>query len=237
MLPDGADSRGDPLEQDAPDNPVDDPAILSWFLAEGDRANPWTDLRAFTTGNLVVPLIDGRTYFARLCVELEATAAGDQVYFLDFRGDFTERLAGPGSEVGEVLGRAAHRGVHVFGLLWRSQPKILKQSEAANAEFVRRIDEDGGQVLLDARTRRAGSHHQKLVVIRHPGSPNRDVAFLGGIDLGYSRGDDSQHDGDPQPMEFAAAYGPRPPWHDIQAEVHGPAVHDLEHTFRERWYG
>jgi len=237
MLPDADDTPGDPLAQDAPDNPVDDPAILSWFLADGDRANPWTDLRAFTTGNLVVPLVDGRTYFARLCAELEATAAGDQVYFLDFRGDFTERLAGPGSEVGEVLGRAAHRGVHVFGLLWRSQPKILKQSEAANAEFVRRIDEDGGHVLLDARTRRAGSHHQKLVVVRHPGSPDRDVAFVGGIDLGYSRGDDSQHEGDPQTMEFAAAYGPRPPWHDIQAEVHGPAVHDLEHTFRERWYG
>jgi len=237
MLPDASDTPGDPLAQDAPDNPVDDAAILSWFLADGDRANPWTDLRAFTTGNLVVPLIDGRTYFARLCSELEATAAGDQVYFLDFRGDFTERLGGPGSEVGEVLGRAAHRGVNVFGLLWRSQPKILKQSEATNSEFVRRIDEDGGQVLLDARTRRAGSHHQKLVVVRHPGSPDRDVAFVGGIDLGYSRGDDSQHDGDPQTMEFAAAYGPRPPWHDIQAEVHGPAVHDLEHTFRERWYG
>ena len=41
----------------------------------------------------------------------------------------------------------------VFGLLWRSQPKALRQSEAANAEFVREIDEDGGQVLLDARTR------------------------------------------------------------------------------------
>ena len=38
-------------------------------------------------------------------------------------------------------------------------------------------------------------------------------------------------------MEFPATYGPRPPWHDIQAEVRGPAVHDLEHTFRERWYG
>jgi hypothetical protein len=42
---------------------------------------------------------------------------------------------------------------------------------------------------------------------------------------------------DPQVMEFPDAYGPRPPWHDMQAEVHGPAVHDLEHTFRERWYG
>jgi hypothetical protein len=28
--------------------------------------NPATDLRAFTTGNLVQPLVDGRSYFARL---------------------------------------------------------------------------------------------------------------------------------------------------------------------------
>ncbi|PZS39003.1 MAG: phospholipase, partial [Pseudonocardiales bacterium] len=62
-------------------------------------------------------------------------------------------------------------------------------------------------------------------------------AFVGGIDLGYSRNDDSQHDGDPQVMDFPDSYGPRPPWHDIQAEVRGAAVHDLEHTFRERWYG
>jgi len=31
------------------------------------------------------------------------------------------------------------------------------------------------------------------------------------------------------------AFGPRPPWHDIQAEVRGPAVSDLVETFRERW--
>jgi phosphatidylserine/phosphatidylglycerophosphate/cardiolipin synthase-like enzyme len=237
MLPDSVDSPDDPLEQDAPDHLVNDPAIASWFLAEGDRANPATDLRAFTTGNVVRPLVDGRSYFARLCAELEATQAGDQVYLVDFRGDLDERLDGPGSEIGEVLGRAARRGVLVFGLLWRSQPEALQQSEGANADFVRQIDEDGGQVLLDARTRRGGSHHQKLVVVRHPGAPERDVAFVGGIDLGYSRNDDSTHPGDPQVMTFPEAYGPRPPWHDIQAEVHGSAVHDLEHTFRERWYG
>jgi phosphatidylserine/phosphatidylglycerophosphate/cardiolipin synthase-like enzyme len=117
-----------------------------------------------------------------------------------------------------VLGRAARRGVKVFGLLWRSQPTALRRSEEANAEFVREIDEDGGQVLLDARTRRAGSHHQKLVVIRYPGAPGRDVAFVGGVDLGHSRGDDSQHHGDRQVMDFPAAVpagvpaGVRPRW-------------------------
>jgi phosphatidylserine/phosphatidylglycerophosphate/cardiolipin synthase-like enzyme len=237
MRADLAGSADDPLHQDAPDQPMGDPAIASWFLARDERANPATDLRAFTTGNLVQPLVDGRSYFSRLYAELTQTRPGDQVYFLDFRGDLDERLAGPGSEIGEVLGLAARRGVLVFGMLWRSHPRILKQSEEENAEFVRRLDEDGGQVLLDARTRRAGSHHQKLVVVRHPGSPASDVAFVGGIDLGHSRNDDSWHAGDPQTMAFPDSYGPRPPWHDIQAEVRGPAVHDLEHTFRERWYG
>ena len=161
MLPEAAAPDDDPLEQDAPDHAVDDPAIGSWFLAEGDRANRATDLRMFTTGNLVEPLIDGRNYFARLGQELMAVQAEDEVYFLDFRGDLDERLRGRGSEVGEVLGEAARRGAGVFGLLWRSHPRRLRQSEEANAEFVRRIGEDGGQVLLDARTRRAGSHHQE----------------------------------------------------------------------------
>jgi hypothetical protein len=73
MLPESAESPDDPLEQDAPDHQVDDSAIGSWFLAEGDRANPATDLRMFTTGNLVKPLVDGRSYFGQLCAELEAT--------------------------------------------------------------------------------------------------------------------------------------------------------------------
>jgi phosphatidylserine/phosphatidylglycerophosphate/cardiolipin synthase-like enzyme len=237
MLPDSVDSPDNPMEQDAPDQVARDPAVAAWFLGEGDRANSATDLRAFTTGNLVEPLIDGRRYFARLSAELGATGPGDQVYFLDFRGDLDERLDGPGSEVGAVLSAAAQRKVLVFGMLWRSQPKLLKQSEETNAEFVRELDDAGGQVLLDGRTRRAGSHHQKLVVVRHPEAPARDAAFVGGIDLGFSRNDDSAHGGDPQVMEFPDRYGPRPPWHDIQAAVHGPAVHDLEHTFRERWYG
>ena len=237
MLPGADDSADDPLEQDAPDHQANDPAIPAWFLAEGDRANRATDLRAFTVGNLVTPLVDGREYFARLGAEISAAGPGDQIYFVDFRGDMDELLNGPDTAAGDVLGAAARRGAGVFGLLWRSQPRAVRQSEEANAEFVRRIDEDGGQVLLDARTRRGGSHHQKLVVLRHPAAPGQDVAFVGGIDLGHSRNDDAEHAGDPQVMEFPDSYGSRPPWHDIQAEVRGPAVHDLEHTFRERWYG
>jgi phosphatidylserine/phosphatidylglycerophosphate/cardiolipin synthase-like enzyme len=227
----------DPLDQDAEAPPVRDVAVARWFLEMHERGNDSAGLRAWSDGNLVEPLVDGAAYFSRLLEELTATAAGDQVYLLDFRGDLEERLDGPGTEIGSVLGGAADRGVLVYGLLWRSHPEAFQQSEEANAAFVRHIGEHGGDVLLDARTRRGGSHHQKLVVIRHPEAPERDVAFVGGIDLGFSRRDDSEHAGDPQTMRFPEAYGEKPSWHDLMAEVRGPAVHDLEHTFRERWYG
>lgn len=227
----------DPLDQVASEHAADDPAIGHWFLTEGERGNPASGLRVYSCGNRVVPLVDGAAYFARLRDGLTATRAGDQVYLIDFRGDLEEHLDDSGTGIGEVLVAAARRGVLIFGLLWRSHPELLQQSEEKNAEFARVLSEHGGQVLLDARTRRAGSHHQKLVVIRRPGDPSRDVAFVGGIDLGLTRRDDPAHHGDPQVMAFPSAYGERPPWHDVQVEVRGPAVHDLEHTFRERWYG
>ena len=214
-----------------------DSKIERWFLSASQRGNPGTDIRPYTVGNRVTPLVHGAEYFPALYRELCATEAGDAVYFADFRGDIDERLDGPGTEVGAVLTDLAARGVLVFGLIWRSQPGWLEQSEGENAELARAISEAGGQVLLDARTRRLGSHHQKFVVIRHKNRPDRDIAFVGGIDLGRSRHDDADHHGDPQAMDFPKAYGDRPPWHDVQCSLQGPAVGDIEHTFRERWYG
>ena len=83
--------------------------------------------------------------------------------------------------------------------------------------------------------RRGGSHHQKLVLIRHPSTEDEDVAFVGGIDLCHGRNDDSNHLGDPQPYEMSSRYGERPPWHDVQLHVRGPIIGDLAYTFRERW--
>ena len=58
---------------------------------------------------------------------------------------------------------------------------------------------------------------------------------MGGIDLCHSRRDDEHHHGDPQPQTMAGDYGRTPPWHDIQLAIQGPAVGDVEATFRERW--
>jgi phosphatidylserine/phosphatidylglycerophosphate/cardiolipin synthase-like enzyme len=211
-----------------------------WFLTAAERGNEATLLdrrrgngRAWSEGNHVEVLIDGASYFRRLYETLCALRAGDSVYFTDWRGDADERLAGPGSEIACVLADTARRGARVRGLVWRSHPDQTRFSEQENLRFVETVNEAGGEVLLDERVRRGGSHHQKLFVIRR--RDGDDVAFVGGVDLCHGRHDDSDHRGDEQLIELDPRFGTRAPWHDIQLEVRGPAVGDLAWSFRERW--
>lgn len=212
-----------------------------WLLTAQERHNVATvldrrhgdDGPAWTTGNRVVPLVHGATYFARLHEVVGTLGAGDLLCFTDWRGDPDERLTDdPDSEVAQVLCHAAARGVVVKGLLWRSHLDGLRFSAAENRHLGSAVNEAGGEVLLDQRVRAFGSHHQKLVVVR---SDRLEVVFVGGIDLCHGRRDDADHGGDPQPLDLPPEYGERPPWHDVQLEVHGPAVGDLEAVFRERW--
>ncbi|MDQ4143647.1 MAG: phospholipase D-like domain-containing protein [Actinomycetota bacterium] len=218
-----------------------DPREL-WFLTPDERGNPNTGLdrrrkdgRAYTEGNLAIALIHGANYFARLLEVVRGLGSGDWIHFTDWRGDGDERLGGPGTEVVEILAAAARRGVAVRGLVWRSHPDQAKFSEQESLHFSQHINKAGGEVLLDERVRQAGSHHQKLFLIRHPDNEDEDIAFVGGIDLCHSRHDDERHEGDHQAWDMNDAYGPRPAWHDIQLEVRGPAIGDLATTFRERW--
>ena len=127
------------------------------------------------------------------------------------------------------------RGVDVRGLLWRSHWHRLGFSAHRHRFLGEEIGEAGGQCLRDMRVRTRGAHHQKFVVIRHADDPAHDIAYVGGIDLCHGRRDDHHHRGDQQVVEIAKAYGPTPAWHDVQVAIQGPAVHDVETTFRERW--
>lgn len=221
------------------DGSTADDAPAAWFLTADERGNPATRLdarrgRAWTDGNAVRVHVDGAAYFARLHEILCTTVAGDWVYFTDWQGDPDQVLVPPDVEIGQVLADLATRGVNVRGLLWRSHPRLASFSEEDNFSLSQRVNRAGGQVLLDHRVRKLGSHHQKLFVILRQHDEN--VAFLGGIDLCHGRRDDPRHLGDPQVVELDDdRYGERPPWHDIQLEVTGPAVHDVAYTFAERW--
>jgi phosphatidylserine/phosphatidylglycerophosphate/cardiolipin synthase-like enzyme len=215
--------------------------VEDWFLTAEERGNRWTRIdrgasaHGWSAGNRVEVLIDGADYFRRLYEELCSLRADDWVHFTDWEGDPDERLVGPGTELGHVLEELAGRGVHVRGLLWRSHPAQVNFAEQQNLALTKGVNRAGGEILLDERVRRGGSHHQKLVVTRRRRSVDDDVAFVGGIDLCHGRHDDARHLGDPQAIEIDDSYGDRPPWHDVQAELHGPAVAAIADTFRERW--
>ncbi len=215
----------------------------NWFLTGPERGNDVSGLDrrrangdAWSVGNTVETLIHGATYFGRLLIAIGELASGDELFFTDWRGDPDQRLGDtPETEIGAVLSAAARRGVSVKGLLWRSHADRLGFSARENRHLGTLVNAAGGEILLDQRVRLGGSHHQKLVVIRHAAAPVTDVAFVGGIDLCHSRRDDDGHGGDRQHQTMAPIYGPRPPWHDVQVAIKGPAVGDLDFSFRERW--
>ena len=216
--------------------------VYDWFLTPSQRGNASTSLdrrhhdgSSWTAGNDVEALIHGATYFPELLRCVRAMRAGDLLLFTDWRGDPDQLLDGPGTEVSRMLCEAAARGVVVKGLIWRSHLDRFAFSEQENRHLGEDIEAAGGECLRDMRVRPGGSHHQKFVVLRHPGRPELDVAFVGGIDLCHGRLDGPEHGGDPQRQPMAQVYGPRPPWHDIQLAVRGPAVADVETVFRERW--
>ena len=198
-----------------------------WFL-------PTTD-RPVSAGNLVTPLVHGATYFVRLVDVVSALHAGDLAWFTDWRGDADQLLLPDGPTVAELFSAAARRGVDVRALLWRSHSDRTSFSAQENQRLGRDINEAGGTALLDQRVRRSGSHHQKVVVVRHRDRPGDDVAFVGGIDLSHSRRDDSQHSGDRQRQPMDRRYGATPPWHDAMLEIRGPAVRDVQDSFAQRW--
>jgi phosphatidylserine/phosphatidylglycerophosphate/cardiolipin synthase-like enzyme len=217
--------------------------IEDWLLLPAERENEHArvDLAhegvAWTTGNTVRPVVHGRHYMAELHERITGLGPGDRLYFVDWRGDTDQQLTDdPASTLDDTLVDAARRGVDVRGLLWRSHWHRFGFNARDHRFLGERINEAGGECLRDMRVRTRGSHHQKLVVIRYADDPSRDVAYVGGIDLCRGRRDDEHHRGDPQGQDdIAAAYGPTPGWHDVQLAVSGPAVHDFETTFRERW--
>lgn len=187
-----------------------------WFLTAAERGNPATRLDrrhgdglAWSTGNDVTVLVHGVTYFAELLRSVELMRAGDLPLFTDWRGDPDQRLDEAGHRVSRVFADAAARGVVVKGLLWRSHLDQFALSEQENRHLGEEIEAAGGECVRDMRVRPGGSHHQKFVVLRHPGRPELDVAFAGGIDICHSRLDGPDHGGDHQCQPMAKIYGPR----------------------------
>jgi phosphatidylserine/phosphatidylglycerophosphate/cardiolipin synthase-like enzyme len=209
-----------------------------WLLTDGQRGNAAAGVPAWSEGNDVRALVDGRSYLPALATALATAGEGDAVLFAGWRADPDELLDDEGPSLGAALAGAATRGAVVRGLLWRSHSELLGYSHRANRDLARAVTAAGGQVLLDHRVRAVGSHHQKFAVrtrLGGRGEPDGDVAFVGGIDTARGRRDGDAHRGDRQTRPFSARYGPTPAWHDVQLRLRGPVVRDVEAVFRQRW--
>ena len=159
------------------------------------------------------------------------------VHFTDWQGDGDERLDGPGHRDRPRARRRRSTGRHVRGLLWRSHPAQAHFAEQSNAASRRRWSTR--RAARSSSTSVCGAAEATTRSWSSFGTArvrDDDVAFVGGIDLCHGRHDDSQHARrSARPSSSTTATATEPPWHDVQLEVRGPAVGDLEHTFRERW--
>lgn len=81
---------------------------------------------------------------------------------------------------------------------------------------------------LDGEHPKAGSHHQKIVVV------DDVVAFTGGLDLTIHRWDSRDHRSQ-DPRRIDPAGKPYGPFHDLQIVVSGPAAETLGRLAKTRW--
>ncbi|MGD8240798.1 MAG: phospholipase D family protein [Armatimonadota bacterium] len=219
-----------------------------WFLTEADiqaARGGVTDsargLSVFTSGNLVQPLVDGEEMMRALRDDVAATREGDFIHITGWRMDQWMDLvpaAGESSKqtsrqspnnVASLWLRALSDGVVSRTLLWRppSNPWLFRPEQGQNRRTVRLINQNHGHAALDGRVPEHGSHHQKSAIVQHDGEA---VAYCGGIDLAKGRWDTRQHDSDPRRLR-----GHWHGWHDVGVRLRGPAVLDIERSFRQRW--
>jgi phosphatidylserine/phosphatidylglycerophosphate/cardiolipin synthase-like enzyme len=181
-------------------------------------------------GNSVRVLIDGGEAFPAM--QRAMMEARSHIYvanwFLspDFRlvRDDSGGVSEDGPTIRELLAELAAR-VDVRVLLWSGPP--VPWSAVGRLEIKRTRDElmRGTRVrcLLDHHQRPLHAHHEKILVI------DDQVAYVGGLDhtdLKGDRFDSSRH-------ELRDGVG----WHDMAAELRGPAAADVAAHFRLRWEG
>ena len=164
----------------------------------------------------------------------------------------------PDSQLVEVLGSLADRGVKVYVLLYKEMTFALSINSLHTKKTLQARNRDIKVLRHPSVGLRGGkffwSHHSKLICI------DSSIAFMGGLDMCYGRWDTQEHplcdlDGDIFPgidysnvrvADFEKVHRwkvdsvdrarvPRMPWHDVCISVTGIVVKDLWKHFMELW--
>ncbi len=163
-------------------------------------------------GNRIGILIDGEEAFGRIFAA--AAAAKTALWITVSFVDLSMRLPGSEHTLLEFVDSLARRGVDVRLLFWWSEYRGIA-SFRGEAEELDRLAREGCRVRMRWDQVPHGCHHQKSHII------DGSIAFVGGINL--------TTDGLSSPQHRGGGY------HDLFAEIQGPATADVEANFIERW--
>jgi phosphatidylserine/phosphatidylglycerophosphate/cardiolipin synthase-like enzyme len=187
-----------------------------------------TAVSDYTDGNLVTLLIDGQNYMRVWHDGVRALIgqANTEVYHAAWRLEAIRTLGQsvPTSDALDTLDAVDAGGVKVYALL--SMHVTCLPFNVPTNEWLRL--HGIWTSCLDQRYAERGSNHQKAVCIKNPAG---SMAILGSIDISKTRWDRDTHL--PTDTERDPRFGK--PTHDTGVKIQGPAVADIEHSFRERW--
>jgi hypothetical protein len=185
-------------------------------------------LNVSSDGNTVMPLIDGQEYMRRWHDELLALhgASGAEFLHAGWRLEGVKTLGhtATGNDALEDIDAADGAGIPTYLLLSRHMGGINFNSLSITWLRTHGV----WHACLDNRFPAGGSNHFKFAVMKRTGSA---ITILGSIDISKTRWDTTAHL--PSDPDRDPTYGK--PTHDTGVAITGPAVADVEKTFRERW--
>lgn len=176
-----------------------------------------------TDNNLVEPIIDGQVYMREWHDGVVSLTSGDELYHAAWRFEDVKTLgntvASPHAlqDVVDAHGRSAT----VYPLTDRN----LGTWRYNNVSIVWLRLRGVWNAVMDNRFPAWGSNHHKFAVLKHVAGP---YALVGSIDISKTRWDTPAH-------AHTNADRDGRPTHDTGVKVRGPAIADVEITFRERW--
>jgi len=218
----------------------------AWFLAPSEidasragHSRSATGILDISTGNEVVPLINGKAFMAALLVDLTATKAGDSVHSTMFEVNGAVMLDPLAPDptatmLTKVLVAAIRRNVTVRIIV---NQNIYIQTGLAFCQPINAVCSGKTCCVADARQSRipaapGGSVHAKTWSFIFP---TEVVSYVGSMDITGDRWDTARHDDEParerEPDDINHFHG----WFGNMFRLRGGAAVDVARHFWQEW--